>query len=143
MFHMLMKGLVEYINPPGLISNPAFTQMVTVSGPVKTVYIGAQNAVDGQRNIVGKGNIAAQTEQVLKNIDVCLAAAGARREHIVSWGIYVADGQPITPAFEVGMRWWGDRPNPPLNNVMFVSGFSPPDFLISIEAIAVIPLEDS
>ena len=143
MFHIVMKGSVEHINPTGLISNPAFTQMVTVTGPVKTVYIGAQNAVDSRRNIVGKGSIAAQTEQVLRNIDVCLAAAGAMREHIVSWGIFVAEGQPIAPAFEVGMRWWGGRPNPPLNNVMFVSGFSPPDFLISIEAIAVVPLEAS
>ena len=137
-----MKGNVEHINPDGLIKNPAFTQVVSIAGPVKTVYIGAQNAVDGNRNIVGKGDIAAQTEQVLKNIDICLEAAGARREHIVSWGIYVAEGQKIEAAFEVGMRWWGGRPNPPLNNVMFVSGFQPSDFLISIEAIAVIPTEE-
>lgn len=137
-----VRGTVEHINPDGLIKNPAFTQMAVVSGAVKTIYIGAQNAVDANRNIVGKGDLAAQTEQVLKNIDLCLAAAGAERDHIVSWGIYVAQGEDITPAFQVGMRWWGNRPNPPLNNVMLVSGFSPPDFLISIEAIAIVPLDD-
>ena len=137
-----MKGNVEHINPDGLIKNPAFTQVAVVTGQVKTVYIGAQNAVDGERNIVGKGDVAAQTEQILKNIDICLEAAGARREHIVSWAIYVAEGQRIEPAFEVGMRWWGGRPNPPLNNVTFVSGFQPNDFLISIEAIAVVPEVD-
>lgn len=136
------KGIVEHLNPAGLVTNPAFTQMVIVSGSVKTIYIGAQNAVDGNRNIVGKGDIAAQTEQILKNIDTCLEAAGAKREHIISWGIYIAEGQPIQPAFEVGMRWWGQRPNPPLNNGMFVSGFSPSDFLISIDAIAVVPIDD-
>ena len=136
-----VHGIVEHINPDGLIRNPAFTQMAVVSGAVKTIYIGAQNAVDGDRNIVGKGDLGAQTEQVLKNIDLCLAAAGAEREHIVSWGIYVAEGQDIRPAVEAGVRWWGDRPNPPLNNVVFVSGFTPPDFLISIEAIAVVPLD--
>jgi len=130
---------IKHINPDGLIKNPAFTQVVTVSGPVKTVYIGAQNAVDGNRQIVGKGDIGAQTEQILKNIDVCLAAAGARREHLISWNIYVAEGQDITPAFEAGMRWWGQNANPPLNNVVFVSGFVPADFLISIDAIAVVP----
>jgi len=57
---------IKHINPDGLIKNPAFTQVVTVSGPVKTVYIGAQNAVDGGRNIVGKGDIGAQTEQILR-----------------------------------------------------------------------------
>ena len=135
------KASVEHINPKGLIVNPAFTQMAIVSGPVRTIHIGAQNAVDGEGKIVGRGDIAAQTEQILKNIDVCLEAAGARREDIISWGIYVAAGHDLMKAAQVGIKWWGDRPNPPLNSVMFVSGFMPPDFLISIEAIAVVPAE--
>ena len=53
--------------------------------------------------------------------------------------IFVAEGQDMRPAIEVGMRWWGRQPNPPMNNVMYVSGFYPPDFLISIEAVAVVP----
>jgi enamine deaminase RidA (YjgF/YER057c/UK114 family) len=136
-----MKAAVEHINPVGLIRNPAFTQVVTVSGPAKTIYIGAQNAVDGDRNIIGKGDIGAQTEQIMKNIDICLAAAGAKKEHLISWSIYVTEGQDLRPAFEAGSRWLGDNPNPPLNNVMLVSGFVPADFLISIEAIAVVPQE--
>lgn len=135
-----MSGRVAHINPEGLIVNPAFTQVVSVTGPVKTVYIGAQNSVDGDRNIVGKGDIGAQTEQICKNIDACLKAAGAEREHLISWNIYVAEGQDMRPAFEAGMRWWGSQAAPPLNNVMYVSGFVPADFLISIEAIAVVPL---
>jgi enamine deaminase RidA (YjgF/YER057c/UK114 family) len=139
----ITRGEVHYINPAALHANPAFTQMVTVSGPVKTVTIGAQCAVDGDGKIVGKGDLAAQTEQVLKNIEACLEAAGAGPEHLIHWSIYVAAGQDMRPAFEVGMRWWGGRPNPPMNNVMYVAGFYPPDFLISIEAIAVVPLEDT
>src|SRR2546430_2451863 len=135
-----MNAAVEHINPDGLIRNPAFTQVVTVCGPVKTVYVGAQNAVDGNRNVVGKGDIAAQTEQILRNIETCLQAAGAEREHLISWNIYVKAGQDLMPAFQVGMRWWGDRPNPPLNNVMLVSGFVPDDFLISIDAIVVVSM---
>jgi enamine deaminase RidA (YjgF/YER057c/UK114 family) len=132
-------GQVQYINPEALHRNPAFTQMVTVSGPVKTVYIGAQWAADANGAIVGKGDIAAQTEQIFRNIEVCLEAAGARPEHLIHWSIYVADGQDMRPAAEVGLRWWAGRPNPPMNNVMYVAGFYPPDFLISIEAIAVVP----
>ncbi len=99
-----------------------------------------QNAVDASRNIVGKGDIAAQTEQVLKNIDICLEAAGARREHVIQWNIYVAQGQPIQPAFQAGERWLGNRPNPPANSVIFVASFVPPDFLVGIDAIAVVPI---
>lgn len=133
-------GSVQYLNPDDLLKNPAFSQLVVVTGPVKTVYIGMQNAVDAARNIVGISDIAAQTEQVLKNIQTCLDAAGARREHIVQWSIYVAQGQPIQPAFAAGQRWWGDRPNPPANTVIIVPGFSPAEFLIGIEAIAAVPL---
>ncbi len=136
------KGQVQYFNPKGLHPNPAFTHMVTVSGPVRAVYIGAQTAVDEEGNIVGKGDLAAQTRQILRNIDVCLEAAGARAEHLIHWSIYVAEGQDMRPAFEAGLRWWGNRPNPPMNNVMYVSGFWPADFLISIEAIALVPLEE-
>jgi hypothetical protein len=45
----------------------------------------------------------------------------------------------MRPAFDAAMQWWADRPNPPLNTVMYVSGFWPADILISIEAIAVVP----
>src|SRR5207245_7412419 len=44
-----MKGSVEYINPDSMVKSPAFSQAVVVAGPVKTVYVGAQNAVDGDR----------------------------------------------------------------------------------------------
>jgi len=41
-------ALVEYINPDRLHKNPAFTQVISVSGPVKTIYVGGQDAVDAQ-----------------------------------------------------------------------------------------------
>ena len=135
-----LKGSVEYINPEGMHKNRAFTQVVVATNPSKTVYIGMQNAVSAQGEIVGKGNIAAQLEQTLKNIEICLAAAGAAPEHLVMWTIYVQHGQPLSSIFEMGMRWWGNRPNPPANNVIFVPAFSPSDFLIGIEAVAVVPL---
>ncbi len=130
---------VQYLNPQGLHPNPAFSHMVTISGPVKTVYIGAQVAVDGAGNLVGKGDLAAQTVQILKNIATCLAAGGAGPEHLIHWSIQVAQGLDMRPAFEVAMKWWGSRPHPPMNNVFYVSGFWPADFLISIEAGAVVP----
>jgi enamine deaminase RidA (YjgF/YER057c/UK114 family) len=123
-----------------MLKNPAFTQVVVASGPVKTLYIGMQNAVNASRQIIGEGDIAAQTEQVLKNVQMCLEAGGAGPEHIVIWTIYRVEGQPVQPAFEVFQRWWGDRPNPPANNVLTVSSLGIPGILIGIEATAVVPL---
>ena len=133
-----IPGHVEHINPDGLSKNPAFTQVVTVTGPAKTIYIGGQDAVDASGTIVGKGEVKQQVEQVLKNLQSALQANGAELEHIVKWNIYIVPGQPLRPAFEVSQQIWGGRPNPPAITVMFVAGLANPDFLVEMDAIAVV-----
>ena len=122
-----------------MIKSRAFSQAVVITAPSRTVYIGAQTAVDGNGNVVGKGDLVAQTEQVLKNIDLCLEAAGARREHVVNWNVYVVAGQSVEAAAGAGMRWLAGRAEPPLNTVTFVSEFSNSEWLVMIDAMAVVP----
>src|SRR5687768_1842802 len=133
-------GSVQHLNPETLHHNPAFTQAVAVSGAVKTVYVGGQNAVNTSGEIVGQGDIAAQTEQVMQNIQAALAAGGASLEHVIKWNVYLVQGQPLQPGFEVFQRVWNRRPNPPAITMAFVAGLANPDFLIEIDAIAVMPL---
>jgi enamine deaminase RidA (YjgF/YER057c/UK114 family) len=135
------SGSVQHLNPDGLAKNPAFTQVVAVSGATRTVYVGGQDAVDASGAIVGKGDIKAQAEQVLHNIQTALAAAGARLEHVIKWNVYIVQGQPLQPGFEVFQRVWGRRPNPPTITGLFVAGLAHPDFLLEIDAVAVVPLE--
>lgn len=130
---------VQHLNPEGLHKNPAFTQAIAVTGPVKTIYIGGQDAVDETGTIVGKGDIQAQTVQVLKNVQTILAASGAGLEHIVKWTIYLVQGQPLEPGFAAFQQVWGRRPNPPTVSMMYVAGLAHPDFLVEIDAIAVVP----
>src|SRR5918996_785424 len=133
------KGNVQYLNPDDLPKNPAFTNVVTVTGPVKTVYIGGQDAVDASGTIVGKGDLKAQTEQILKNIQAALAAAGAQPEHVIKWNIYVLQGQSVQDGFAAFQSIWGNPPNPPVITVAFVAGLGHPDFLAEIDAIAIVP----
>ena len=133
------RGEVKYINPDSLPKNPAFTNVVTVTGSVKTVYIGGQDAVDASGAIVGKGDLKAQTEQILKNIQAALAASGAQPEHVIKWNLYVLEGQSLNEGFETFQRVWGSRPNPPAISFMFVAGLAHPDFLVEMDAIAVVP----
>ncbi len=130
---------VEHINPPGLHASPAYTQVVAVTGPVRTVYIGGQNAVDASGQIVGEGDIGVQTRQVLRNIDLALAGAGASWEHVIKWNVYLVQGQPLEPGFEAFQATWGGRPNPPLVTGVFVAALAHPQFLVEIEAVAVVP----
>jgi enamine deaminase RidA (YjgF/YER057c/UK114 family) len=130
---------VQYINPEGLPRNPAFTNVVVVTGPVKTIYVGGQDAVDETGAIVGKGDLRAQTEQIFANLKVALAAGGAGLEHVIKWNVYVVQGQPVEPAFEVFQREWGRRPNPPAITMVYVHALAHPDFLAEMDAIAVVP----
>jgi enamine deaminase RidA (YjgF/YER057c/UK114 family) len=139
--HSTNSGSVQHLQPEGLPNNPAFTNVIVVTGPVKTIYIGGQDAVDASGQIIGKGDIGAQTEQVMRNMQAALEAAGASLEHVVKWNVYLVQGQPLQPGFEVFQRVWGNRPNPPTITMAFVAGLANPDFLVEVDAVAVVPLE--
>jgi enamine deaminase RidA (YjgF/YER057c/UK114 family) len=132
-------GRVEFLNPDGLPRNPAFSNVAVVSGSVRTIYIGGQDAVDAEGNIVGIGGIAAQTEQVLRNLHTALAAAGAEPEHVVKWNVLVVEGQDFASGYAAFHRVWGDRPNPPVITAALVKGLAHPEFLVEMDAIAVVP----
>ena len=133
-------GSVRYVDPEGLHKNPAFTNVVVVEGPVRAVHVGGQNAVDASGNIVGKGDIATQTEQVLANVRVALAAGGAGPEHVIKWNLLLVEGVSLQEGFSAFQRAWVDTPNPPAITAAFVAGLAHPDFLLEMDAIAVVPL---
>lgn len=134
-----MNGQIEHINPDGLSKNPAFSQIVTTQGNGKTIYIGGQNSVNENREIIGKGDIARQTEQVMKNLQTALSACGATFDNLVKLSIYVVQGQNLYGAFQTSQKFFGNQINPPVISVLIVAGLANPDFLIEIDATAFIP----
>lgn len=130
---------VAHVNPEGLLRSNAFTQAVVIDGPHRVVYIGGQNGVDASGNVVGRGDIRAQTEQIFRNLRRILQACGADLDHVVKWNIYVVQGQSVQAGYEVFLREWGTRPNPPAISVLVVAGLAHPDFLVEIDAVAVVP----
>lgn len=129
---------VERINPRGMHQNPAFTQMIVVPASARTALIGGQNAVNAAGEIVGKGDFAKQTEQALKNLVTCLEAVDATVDDLIQVKIYIKQGEDLRVGFGEWMKVWGQRTNPPLVTGLFVSALANPDFLIEIEATAVI-----
>jgi enamine deaminase RidA (YjgF/YER057c/UK114 family) len=67
------------------------TVIVTADGGARRVIVGAQSALDKDGNVVGKGDMRAQIEQVGKNVEACLKAAGATASDILLTRTYVAD----------------------------------------------------
>ncbi len=134
-----MSTQIQHINPDGLSKNPAFSQIVTTQGNGKTVYIGGQDAVNTQGEIVGKGNIAIQTEQVMKNLQIALSACGATFENLVKLSIYVVQGQDMRSGFQASQNFLDNLTNPPAISVLIVSGLANSDFLVEMEATAFVP----
>ena len=138
-----MPPTITHVNPEKMHHNPAFSQAVVVAGAARTIYIGGQNAVDAEGKIVGVGDLGAQTEQALKNLETVLGAAGAGRDDVVKWTILVVQGQDINAGFAAFQRAWGLPARPPIITFAFVAGLANPDFLVEIEAMAVTGTETS
>lgn len=128
---------IEHIRPEALANNPAYTHVVTARGP-RTVFVSGQVAIDGAGNVVGAGDLAAQTEQVMKNLGTALAAAGADFGDVVKITTFVVDYQPEHRSVlsEVRSRFLPTE-NPPASTLLGVSALAGPEWLIEIEATAV------
>jgi len=134
-----MENKKEHINPDGLFKSPAFSQVVTTQGNGKTIYIGGQNAVNMNLEIIGKDNLSKQTEQVMLNLKVALESSGADFNDLVKLNINLLQGQNAREGFEASQKFLGTISNPPIVTVFFVSGLGHPDYLVEIDAIAFVP----
>jgi enamine deaminase RidA (YjgF/YER057c/UK114 family) len=129
---------VRYLSPDTMNRNPAYSQAVVIPAGRSIVIVGGQNAVDREGKIVGR-DIAAQTTQALDNLEKALAAAGCRPRDIVKVTIHLLAGQDIRAGFAAWAAKAKDIPHPPAVTGVFVSALAHPDFLVEIEAIAVVP----
>ncbi|TPI46246.1 RidA family protein [Mesorhizobium sp. B2-9-1] len=129
---------IERLNPQGMHSNPAYSQGVSLPASARIVLVGGQNGVDAEGNIVGKGDLAAQTTQALANLAKVLQAGGATLENLVSLSVYIVGDQDIAPGFGAWMAFWANRAPPPIIKALRVVGLGNPDFLIEIEGQAAI-----
>jgi 2-iminobutanoate/2-iminopropanoate deaminase len=114
----------------------AYSHVVTVNGPGKTIYIAGQLARDVEGNIVGKGDIRAQMEQTFKNLDLCLKAAGATWADVVKTNTYVTDYPEFSKHSDVRIRYLGVAT--PTSTTVQISRLADPDAMVEIEMIAVV-----
>lgn len=133
-----MKKNLEYINPEGLKKSLAFSHAVVTHGPGKTIYIGGQNSVDAKGEVVGIGDIRAQTEQVMVNLQTALQACGATFENIVKLNVNIVEGQIAYDAFLISQKFMDPEAPPPAITVLFVAGLANPEYLIEIDAVAFV-----
>jgi 2-iminobutanoate/2-iminopropanoate deaminase len=129
------------IQPPGMnvrtIGGQAlYSHVVTVEGGGRIVYVSGQVARDEAGNTVGKGDMRAQIEQVGRNLQACLEAAGASLADIVKTVTYVTDIDEFLKHTDMRMRFLG--PAMGASTTVEVSRLAGSDLMVEIEAIAVV-----
>jgi enamine deaminase RidA (YjgF/YER057c/UK114 family) len=88
---------------------------------------------------VGRGDVAAQTEQAMSNINMLLEEAGSGLEDICKIVIYLVDARYREPVYRVVGRWL--KGVYPVSTGLVVSALARPEWLIEIDVTAVIPQE--
>lgn len=129
---------LRHIRPEGLANNPAYTHVVGARG-AETLYVSGQVAVDAEGRTVGAGDLGAQTEQVMRNLQTALAAAGATFADVVKITTYVVDYRPEQRATIAAVRSrYLPADHPPASTLVGVAALAAADWLIEIEAVAVV-----
>ena len=127
---------IRHVNPDGLHHSPAFSQAVVVEQPQKTIYVGGQNGVDADGQLVGP-TLGEQSVQAFRNLAAILESEGATLADVVHWRIAVVDGQPIEEGLGAFQKVWDPADPPPAITVHFVAGLTP-GALVEIDAVAVV-----
>ncbi|MBN9071617.1 MAG: RidA family protein [Rhizobiales bacterium] len=128
------------INPGGMYESVpfGFSHAVEQNGG-RTLHLSGQVAWNGAGELVGPGDLVAQTRQALANLRTVLAEAGATPADIVRLRTYVVNHSPdkLGPVTAEIVAFYGDAA-PAANTFIGVQSLALPDFLIEIEATAAL-----
>ena len=127
----------ENLLPAGLSKPTGHWTTVTTARPGKLVFVSGLTAKNEHGEIVGVGDVRAQTRQVCENLVAAMRAAGGGLADIVRVDVYIKDMNGFKDIHEIRREYFG--PNPPASTMVAVAGFTHPDMLIEINAIAVLP----
>jgi 2-iminobutanoate/2-iminopropanoate deaminase len=130
----------EYINPNGLFPSlpHGFSQVVVATGR-KMMFISGQTAWDREKNIVGGDSVLEQARQAFRNLGKAMESAGGTLKDVVALRIYIVDYQAeCGTAVGTALREVFSSERPPATTWIGVSALADPEFLIEIEATAVL-----
>jgi len=128
------------INPPTLPAPRGYNHGILVTGG-RLLFLAGQDGSDAEGNIVAPGDLVAQFEQVLRNLQAVVEEAGGSMQDIVKLNIFVRDRDDyvakLKPLGEVFRKYFGGHY--PAMALFEVSGFFREETLVELEGFAVIP----
>lgn len=118
------------------VPNGHFAQATTAPASGTLVFISGMTARNAEGGVTGVGDISAQTHQVCQNLKAAVEAAGGTLDDIARVDVYVRDIGDFAAIHEVRRQYF--RNGAPASTMVEVSGFVSQDYLLEINAIAVV-----
>jgi enamine deaminase RidA (YjgF/YER057c/UK114 family) len=131
---------IRFINPPTLHAPRGYSHLAEMQSG-RILYIAGQVALDLSGNVVGRGDFLAQARQVFENLKAALAAGGTSFENVAKINIYAAAGfdETLLPAFRELRDTYVNTKSPPASTFVIVHRLVREEFLLEIEATAIVP----
>src|SRR5262245_16364227 len=129
----VIGGEKRHLDPPGLPRPRAGSGVVVADG---TAYVAGQVALNAAGELVGKGDVDAQLSQIYANLDAALGALGAARANVVKKTTYMTRPDHFGNVRQAREAYYGA--GQPTSTAFVVEGLTDPDYLVEIEAVAVL-----
>lgn len=132
---------IDYLQPAGLAKEWASRLAYSYGNRTgRVIWISGQVARNGRGELVGQGDISAQAVQVFENIKAVVEAGGGTMADIVTTTTYITE-RPYREVVTNVRHSYFKGPNYPGNTLLIVAGLGLPEYLVEIEAVAVLPAE--
>ena len=133
-----MPGEINFqlLIPETMPKSVGYSQVATVTGG-KIVFIAGQVALDKAGNVVGEDDFRAQVQQVFENLKAAVEAAGGTFDDVIKLNSYFLDLSHLPEFREVRDKYINLK-NPPASTAVQVPRLFRPEFLVEIEAVAVV-----
>lgn len=127
---------IEKYCAPGVYDPPGYSQAVKITGAQTILYLAGQVAYDKDGSVAHRGDFKGQARQVLDSIKKLVEAGGGTLANVVKINTYVTDVKNRAEYRAVREEFFGAKG--PASTMVEVSALAHPDYLIEVEAVAII-----
>ena len=131
--------MAQGFNVPGIVEPFGIFSSAAWQPDGRVLHISGHVSQDAEGHTVGQGDMAAQTRQILENIRDVLASVGGSMDDIAKVTVFVTDVADIAAIHAVRSEFFS-KPYP-ASTLVQEAQLNDPDWLIEIEAVAVIPID--
>lgn len=131
---------IHFANPKNVHEVTGYSHVGYFDGPARVVYISGQVARNEKGEVVGIGNVEMQARQTFQNISNILDSLGANMQHVIKLNIYATRLDQVPAIRKVRDEFFPANSEKPCSTLVGVTGLVSPEYLLEIEAVAVMDL---